>query len=83
MLSFIEFPKKLYPKYCDDSLSWCEIQKNIFKLYIGWKIKMDLENIKQAQIIYHRLHNKSFRLVEKSINLMLNKFNFSKEKVRN
>lgn len=82
-MSFIEFPIKLYPKYCDDSLSWCKVQKHVFKLYIGWKIKMDLENIKQAQIIYHRLHNKSFRLVEKSINLMLKEFNFSKEMVKN
>jgi len=81
MLSFIEFPKELYPKCCDDSLPWDLIQKHTFKLYVVWKINMDMESISSAQANYCRLHNKSFRLVEKSIDTMLHKFNFSKEKV--
>lgn len=82
ILSFIQFPTELYPKNCDESLSWNQVQKNIFKLYVGWKIKMDLEKIKYAQTIYHRLHNKSFRLMDRSIDILLHKFNFSEEKVK-
>lgn len=80
-MSFVEFPKDLYPSYCDESLSWDQIQKNVFNLYIGWRLQMDCQNIKYAQQVYHRLYNKSFRLVEKSIYLLLNECNFSKEKV--
>lgn len=82
ILSYIDYPIELYPKYCDDSLSLYEIQKQMFKLYIGWKIKMDLEKITYAQRVYHRLCNKSFRLFEKSIDILLNEFNFSEEKVK-
>lgn len=81
-MSFIKFPKELYPTPCDDSLTWEIIQRNVFKLYIGWKLNMDVENIKHAQAIYNRLLNKSFRLMEKSIDILLNEFNFNEEKVK-
>lgn len=81
-MSFIEFPKELFPNYCDESLSWDTVQNNVFKLYLEWKIKMNSENLERSQVIYHRLHNKSFRIVEKSINIMLDKFNFTEEKVK-
>ncbi|CAI6377570.1 unnamed protein product [Macrosiphum euphorbiae] len=82
ILSFIKFPIELYPKNCDESLSWNQVQKNTFKLYVGWKIKMDVENIKYAQTIYHRLYNKSYRLMDRSIDILLKEFNFSEEKIR-
>lgn len=82
ILSHIKFPIELYPKNCDESLSWNQVQKNIFKLYIGWKIKMDVENIKHAQTIYHRLYNKSYRLMDRSIEILFKEFNFSEEKVK-
>lgn len=81
ILSFIEFPSQLYSKKCDDLLPWNVAVGNMFKLYIEWKIKMDLNNFKSVQSIYHRLQNKSFRLVEKSIDILLNELNFSEEKV--
>jgi len=43
---------------------------------------MDVENIKYAQTIYHRLFNKSYRLMDRSINILLKEFNFSEEKVK-
>lgn len=82
ILSYIKFPIELYPKNCDESLSWNQVQKNIFKLYVGWKIKMDVENIKYAQTIYHRLYNKSYRLMDRSIDILLKEFNFTEEKVK-
>ncbi|XP_026821443.1 transcription termination factor 5, mitochondrial isoform X2 [Rhopalosiphum maidis] len=82
ILSFINFPTELYPACCDESLSWNQVQKNIFKLYIGWKIKMNIENLKYAQAIYHRLFNKSYRLMDRSIDILLNEFNFTEEKIR-
>lgn len=42
---------------------------------------MNIENIKLAQAIYNRLLNKSFRLMEKSIDILLNEFNFKEQKV--
>jgi hypothetical protein len=71
----------LYPKSCDDSLSWNQVQTNLFKLFVGWKIKMNLQKIQYAQSIYHRLHNKSFRRTEETIDILLNEFNFSEDKV--
>ncbi|XP_022183216.1 transcription termination factor 5, mitochondrial isoform X1 [Myzus persicae] len=82
ILSYIQFPIELYPKNCDESLSWNQVQKNIFKLYVGWKIKMDVENIKYAQTIYHRLYNKSYRLMDRSIDILLKELNFTEEKIR-
>lgn len=82
ILSFINFPIKLYPTNCDDSLSWNQVQKNTFKLYVGWKLKMDVENIRNAQTIYHRLYNKSYRLMDRSIDILLKEFNFTEEKVK-
>ncbi|XP_025192303.1 transcription termination factor 5, mitochondrial [Melanaphis sacchari] len=82
ILSFIKFPTGLYPKTCDESLSWNQVQKNIFKLYIEWKIKMNVEHLKHAQTVYHRLYNKSYRLMDKSIDILLNEFNFTEEKIR-
>jgi len=81
MLSFIKFPQELYPTYSDDSLPWNEVQNNVLKLYVTWKIQMDVEDFKRAQIIYHRLSNKSFRLMEKSIDIMLNQLHFTEDKV--
>jgi len=80
-LSFIKFPKELYPTYCNDLLSWNEVQNNIFQLYVNWKIKMDLENVKHVQKVYHRLMNKSFRLMERSIDIMFQQLDFNEEKV--
>lgn len=71
----------MYPNFCNDSLTWNQVQTNLFKLFIGWKIKMNLEKIHYAQSIYHRLHNKSFRRTEETIDILLNIFNFSEEKV--
>lgn len=42
---------------------------------------MNLEKIQYAQSIYHRLSNKSIRLTEETIDILLNEFNFSEEKV--
>lgn len=81
ILSFLQFPKKLYPKKCDESLAWGEVVENTFRLYVGWKIKMDFQNLNQAQTVYHRLKNKSFRLMEKSIDILLQELQFSEEKV--
>lgn len=80
-MSFIKFPKEFYPTYCNDLLPWNEVQNNIFKLYVNWKIKMDLENVKHVQKVYHRLTNKSFRLVERSIDIMFQQLDFNEEKV--
>ncbi|XP_025407538.1 transcription termination factor 5, mitochondrial isoform X2 [Sipha flava] len=82
ILSFTTFPRELYPKSCDDSLSWNQVQTNLFKLFVGWKIKMNLQKIQYAQSIYHRLHNKSFRRTEETIDILLNEFNFSEDKIR-
>lgn len=81
ILSFIKYPKEFYPKYCDDSLTWDQIQKNIFQLFVGWKINMDLESVIYAQKIYHRFCNKSFRLMERTLDILLNDFNFTEERV--
>lgn len=40
-----------------------------------------MENIKYAQTIYHRLCNKSYRLMDRSIDILLNELNFTEEKV--
>jgi len=42
---------------------------------------MNIENLKYAQAIYHRLFNKSYRLMDRSIDILLNEFNFTEEKV--
>lgn len=81
ILSFINFPKELYPTNYSDLLSWNQIQNNVFKLYVNWRIKMDLENLEHAKTIYLRLSNKSFRLVERSIDIMMQQLDFSEERV--
>lgn len=80
-MSFIKYPKELYPKDCDESLTWDQIQKNVFQLFVGWKINMDLERVKYAQTVYCRLSNKSFRLMERTMDILLNELHFSEERV--
>lgn len=81
ILSFINYPKELYPKDCDDSLTWNQIQRNVFQLFVGWKINMDLDRVTYAQTVYHRLSNKSFRLMDRAIDILLNEIHFSEERV--
>lgn len=82
ILSFIQFPKELYPKYCDESREWNKVVQDIFKLYIEWRVKMNSENIQNAINIYKRFNNKSFRLVERSIDILQHELNFSDEMVK-
>ncbi|VVC45080.1 Hypothetical protein CINCED_3A022223 [Cinara cedri] len=82
ILSFTKFPQKLYPESYDDSISWAQVQRNMFHLYVNWKLQMDSGHVVSAQKIYNRLYNKSFRLTEKSIDIMLYELNFSKDKLK-
>lgn len=81
ILSFVQYPKELYPKDCDDSLTWDQVQKNVFQLFVEWKINMDLESAIYAQTVYSRLSNKSFRLMNRTIDVLLNEINFTEERV--
>lgn len=81
ILSFTKFPRELYPQSWDDSISFAQVQSDVFQLYVRWKLQMNDEDIVRAQKTYKRLFNKSFRLTEQSIDIMINELNFSKEKV--
>lgn len=81
ILSFTKFPRELYPQPWDDSITLAKVQNDVFQLYVGWKLQMDDEDIVRAQKIYKRLYNKSFRLTEQSIDIMMHELNFSKYKV--
>lgn len=81
ILSFTKFPQELYPTFWTDSISLVKVQRNIFQLYVKWKLQMDSDHVISAQKTYSRLYNKSFRLSEKSIDILLHELNFSKDKV--
>ncbi|XP_050426159.1 transcription termination factor 5, mitochondrial-like [Adelges cooleyi] len=82
ILSFLQFPSDKYPKKFNDSHTLTEVQENIFKLYVIWKIQIDYSDIEQALKVYHRLHNKSLRLIERSIDILINDLNFNFEKIK-
>ncbi|XP_050426161.1 transcription termination factor 5, mitochondrial-like [Adelges cooleyi] len=82
ILSFLQFPTDKYPKEFNESHTLGEVQENIFKLYVEWKIQMDYTDVGQALKVYHRLYNKSLRLIERSIDILINDLNFSEDKIR-
>lgn len=81
MLSFTQVPIELYPNKCNELLTWEQVHKNAFEIYIEWKLHIDSDNLNYAKTVYYRLSNKSYRLVERTIDILLNTFNFSREKV--
>lgn len=81
LLSFTQLPIELYPNEFNDLLTWEQVHKSAFELYIGWKLGIDSKDLNCAKAIYYRLSNKSYRLVERTIDILLNTFNFSQERV--